>query len=127
MTRFLFSVIFILLLVSCRKDDSDIAPSTRTIIVYMAADNDFSEDAWDNINEMQRGYIEKGINLIVFIDPSDDVPQILRVNHGETIRVKTYPEFNSADVTQMRQVLNDIVDLYPAASYGLVLWSHGTS
>jgi hypothetical protein len=31
------------------------------------------------------------------------------------------------DAAQMREVLNDITELYPAASYGLVLWSHGTS
>jgi len=27
----------------------------------------------------------------------------------------------------MKQVLNDIIQMYPAQEYGLILWSHGTS
>jgi hypothetical protein len=38
-----------------------------------------------------------------------------------------YQEFNSADVMQLRQVLNDIIQMYPAENYGLVLWSHAIS
>ena len=117
-----------ILFASCSKDDDTVViPTDRTIVVYMAANNDLSDDAWDNINKMQSGYEEKGANLIVFIDTADDTPHILRIGRGSSTRVKTYPEFNSADEVKMREVLNDIIELYPAASYGLVLWSHGTS
>ena len=117
-----------ILLSSCRKGDGlYLLPANRTVIVYMAADNDLSDDAWDNIKEMQKGYAEKGVNLIVFVDPADDVPHILKVERGGCKRIKVYTEFNSADAEQMKQVLNDIIWLYPAENYGLVLWSHGTS
>jgi hypothetical protein len=124
---FLFTLWFILL-VSCSKDGGlELLPANRTVIVYMAADNDLSEDAYDNLREIQSGYEEKGANLIVFIDPADDVPHILKIILGGNQRIKVYPEFNSADTGQMRQVLNDIICMYPAESYGLILWSHGSS
>lgn len=102
-------------------------PSLRTIIVYMAADNDMTDDAWLNIKEMENVFEEKGVNLLVFIDPVNDSPQIRRIGQGGSVRVKNYPEFNSTDSGQMERVLNDIIDMYPASSYGLVLWSHGSS
>ena len=114
--------------VSCNKDDelNDI-PVNCTIIVYMAADNDLSDDAWDNLKSIQSGYIEKGTNLIVFIDPTNDYPHIFQIMKGVNKRIKIYPEFNSVDAGRMRQVINDIIGMYPAPGYGLVLWSHGTS
>ena len=124
---FSYITLCLILFVSCSKDAADDAPPHRTIIVYMAADNDLSEDAWVNISEMQSGFNGKGVNLLVFIDPVDDAPHILQIERGSSKKVKTYPEFNSADAGQMRQVLNDIIGMYPAESYGLVLWSHGTS
>ena len=124
----LYFTLFLILFASCNKDDdTNDVPSHRTIIVYMAADNDLSEDAWDNISEMQTGFDGKNANLVVFIDPSDDAPHILQIERGSSKEVKTYSEFNSADAGQMGQVLNDIIGMYPAESYGLVLWSHGTS
>jgi len=125
--RFFLLFLCLVFLVSCTKDEDWSDPPSRTIIVYMAADNNLSYDAYDNIQEMQNGFSEKGANLIVFMDPADDVPQILQIKHGSTTRVKTYSEFNSAEATQMGKVLSDIVEMYPAESYGLVLWSHGTS
>ena len=127
MKCFLFSnIVFIILLTSCVKDDS-LPDINRTVIVYMTADNDLTEDAYADLSEMQNGFEEKGANLVVFLDPADDVPHILKIGRGNSIRVKTYPEFNSADAVQMERVLNDIIEMYPAGSYGLVLWSHGTS
>ena len=124
----IFLTICFVLIISCCKDDGlDDVSANRTVIVYMASDNDLSEDAWENISEMQNGYMDKRVNLIVFIDPSDDPPQILQIKRGGFARVKTYPEFNSADAGNMKMVLDDVIRMYPAAGYGLILWSHGTS
>ncbi|MFV0593183.1 MAG: clostripain-related cysteine peptidase [Draconibacterium sp.] len=80
-----------------------------------------------------RGYlICDDQNLIVYWDSSSDGCQILKITHDETdeIRsevVKTYPEQNSADTDIFANVLDYICDMYPSQSFGLVLWSHGTS
>jgi len=127
--KYSFGLLLILMwLVSCNKEDcKDEFLTNRTVIVYMAAENDLTDDAYTDIEEMQSGYVEKGANLVVFIDPADEAPHILKIGRGSSTMVKTYPEFNSADAEQMERILNDIIEMYPAASYGLVLWSHGTS
>jgi hypothetical protein len=121
-------IVFFLLSVSCSKDDIPIIiPADRTIIAYMAADNNLSVDALDDIEEMKQVFSEMEANLVVFIDPVGKAPYILEIARDTAINVRTYPEFNSVDATQIRQVLNDIISMYPAESYGLILWSHGTS
>jgi len=128
MKHFSYITLCFILLVSFKKDEiAKEIPSLRTVIVYMAADNDLSEDARDNIRDMQLGFEEKDVNLIVFFDPSNDSPNILQIKKGSSKHIKTYTEFNSCDAAQMGKVLDDIIGMYPSASYGLVMWSHGTS
>ena len=122
---FAFSFIF---LTSCIKEVvHEKEQAKRTIIVYMAADNDLSDDAYADIYEMQNVIQEKDINLVVFLDPADDIPHILEIGYVGSRRVKNYPELNSASASQMEHVLKDVITMYPAISYGLILWSHGTS
>jgi hypothetical protein len=49
------------------KDKDEIPITERTIIIYMAADNDLSADAYyDDIEEMKQGFSGTDANLIVF-------------------------------------------------------------
>lgn len=121
----------LLTFIACQTErDEDIFSTIyaeRTVIVYMSADNDLSADALSDIEEMKKGYRDNGIHLIVFADLAREAPYLLEIAPDSGKTVKTYPEINSANAYQMQEVLNDIVNLYPAHSYGLVLWSHGTS
>ena len=127
-TTILLLCFLLVCLTACSKDDSvERAPAVRTVIAYMAADNDMWLDALADVEEMQAGFSERGVNLVVFLDPAGAPPSLLRIAPGAKVTVKTYPELNSADASQMRQVLSDAIALYPARSYGLVLWSHATS
>jgi hypothetical protein len=93
----------------------------------MVADNDLSGDALVDLEEMRRGYTETGVNLVVLADVAGEAPYLLRIDETGGQKIKTYPEFNSADAVKMQSVLNEIIKIYPAGHYGLVLWSHGTS
>jgi hypothetical protein len=116
------------LFVSCSKEDiADEDTAIRTIIVYMAADNDLSADALTDIEEMKQGFSETGVRLTVFVDVPDEAPYLLEIGKNKSERIKTYDELNSADVETLQKVINEIVALYPAGEYGLILWSHGTS
>jgi hypothetical protein len=145
MIKTILQILLILLsFVACNKNDIEppeiedeseiIVPSERvgrTIIVYMAADNDLSVDAVNDIEEMKTGFLsaeenDKNTNLIVFIDPARADPYILNITQNiDTVR--EYQEFISTDALQMKQILEDIIFMYPADRYGLILWSHGTS
>jgi hypothetical protein len=130
MTRIVLLSFLLTLLVACSDDDiniHEVIPIKRTIIVYMAANNDLSGDALVDLEEMQRGYTETGANLVVLADVAGEAPYLLRIDETGGQKIKTYPEFNSADAAKMKSMLSEIIQMYPADHYGLILWSHGTS
>jgi hypothetical protein len=120
--------LFAVMAAGCRKEEPPAPlPASRTVIVYLAADNDLSGDALVDLEEMRRGYTETGNNLVVLADVAGEAPYLLQITGAGGKRVKTYPEFNSADADRLRDALSEIIELYPADRYGLILWSHGNS
>jgi hypothetical protein len=85
--------IIILLFASCNKDE---VPE-RTVIVYMAADNDLWDVVYVDLNEMKQGYRETGVNLVVLMDVADETPRLLKITEDGEQEIKTYQEFDSAD------------------------------
>ncbi|MDR0574016.1 MAG: hypothetical protein LBG96_08325 [Tannerella sp.] len=129
MRQLLYILIGCIAFTACSKDDgTEETPAiSRTIIVYMAADNDLSGDALIDLEEMKQGFMETDVNLVVFSDLPGELPRIMKISPESATEVHTYPEFNSTEPSQMRQILNNIISMYPADEYGLILWSHGTS
>ena len=109
----------------------------RTVIVYMIADNNLDCFSVEDINEMEKGWdIKQNGNLIVYLDRAEGAnpahPVVYKIRNDTSQNIVSdiimiYPEQNSADKTVMNKVLKDIIHEYPAHSYGLVLWSHGSA
>lgn len=126
--------------VSCSKDgDGGPQPKAdRTVLVYMAADNNLSYNAKSNIISMIRS-VPDGVNLLVYINLPGRTSRLLKISHenipisvsdldsyiDKQQAVKTYSDDNAASPDVMRGVIGDAIRLYPAESYGLILWSHG--
>jgi len=120
---FLFIILF-----SCKEDETQIREKpVRTVIVYMAADNNLSNDAIKNLEQIKDGYRKNGANLIVFIDTADENPKLLEIINNKTLVIKEYSEFDSVSADKIKEILLEIVNLYPSDNYDLVLWSHGSS
>lgn len=115
------------ILSSCEQTEIEQAKANHVLIAYIAADNDLSEDALKNLREMEDAYRYTGAKLLVFIDTLDDLPRLLEVTENGNVLIAEYQEFNSVSVAKMGEVLQEIVSLYPADQYGLIMWSHGTS
>lgn len=120
----------VLVLSACHDDPVDEVSTTpqKTIIVYMAAENSLYGFVQDDLNEMRIGAAELPLEhqIIVFLDNRQN-PRIYRINRNGMETVKEYTEdFYSTDSTMMENVLKDIFTTYPAQSYGMVLWSHGS-
>ncbi|MBQ4279591.1 MAG: hypothetical protein IJC16_06535 [Rikenellaceae bacterium] len=127
--------------VACSKDGDEappVAEQTRTVLIYLAADNNLDSYAKQNIKEMAYGSrgIPANCDLVVYVDPAvadpengfdDSAPRLLHFGYGDSeARVlKIYPEQNSASPEVLASVIDDACSLYPAESYGLILWSHG--
>jgi len=121
------SFVFLFAFTACQKKELPDNRAPRTIIVYMAADNDLSGVVSTNLDQMKQGFSETGTHLIVFLDKKDESPRLLEIHPGKETLVKSYSELNSADPAVMKEIISEIIGLYPAKEYGLVLWSHATS
>ncbi|MCS2890214.1 clostripain-related cysteine peptidase [Parabacteroides faecis] len=97
----------------------------------MAADNTLTGFDKENINSMLKGSTKdalNGGNLIVYVDSKDTIPLLIQITpEGENI-LKSYPEHvNSVSVETMKEVIEEVKTDFPAKSYGLMLWSHGSN
>ena len=103
----------------------------RTVLVYMLGSNTLGGFVESNISAMKKA-VEKGAlhngNLLLYIDRYNTVPTLeklsLRDGAVERTVVKSYEDRNSATVEAMSSVCDDVRTLYPASSFGLILWSH---
>ena len=138
--RFLIKTILLCLiaciLASCHDtDDPVIEKVDRTVLIYMAADNSLNSYWSKNVDQMLAaagGNNLNGGHLLIYVDPKNDTPRLLQVVQGsdgsmETQTVREYEEHNSASVEVLREVIGYVTGHYPAESYGLGLWSHGTA
>jgi hypothetical protein len=96
----------------------------------MAADNNLYKNAKTDIEEMMMSEIPANSHLLVYWDVpewSDNTcPQLFEIQQGKMIPIKQYESHNSATGEVLQSVINDAITLFPAETYGLILWSHGT-
>ena len=134
--RFLFCALAMALtLFSCKKAEMEeivVVKRPKTVLLYMVANNNLSYDAENSISRLQNGYIpsDEG-NLLVYKHCAGMDPVLLHIKKGEegTVVADTayrFPPRVSATKSALTQALNVTQALFPADSYGLILWSHGT-
>ena len=118
----------LLTLSSCiRNDVAEDLPS-RTVLVYIAADNNLVTNANPNIYSMSSamGSGMGHLNLLAFVDRHGAVPVMLRIHDHKIDTLNTYPELNSADASTLAEAIDFVRSNYKSDSYGLIMWSHGT-
>ncbi|MCD7850746.1 MAG: clostripain-related cysteine peptidase [Parabacteroides sp.] len=120
---------------SCSDDKEIPEPQpTRTILVYMMANNSLDSYASKNIQSMIAGATNQNLNggnLIVYYAPRGSNPELLQIKEENGVvnkfHIKDYDKQNSADPDVMLSVIKEVTTQYKADSYGLILWSHGTA
>lgn len=106
----------------------------RVVLLYLAANNNLSGYAEDNIDALKAGYLpgEQDLDiLLVYKHLSGSNPELIRLYRdgaGKAIEdiVAVYQDQNSATPEVLRGVLNKMKSIFPADDYGLILWSHAT-
>jgi hypothetical protein len=98
----------------------------------MVGDNSLGTEVDPDLNEMEKGWND-GIdgNLIAYIDQKRIAPYLLKITSDKTSHVVSkevmkYSEQNSSSIKVMEKVIADVKSMYPAKSYGLILWSHAS-
>ncbi len=106
----------------------------RTVMVYMLANNTLGSAGYDtsDLQEMlegvEAGALGEGGRLLVFHEVSyGAAPEMKEVTPAGIVTLKTYPgDISGVEASTMSMALDDMKALAPAASYGLVLWSHAS-
>ena len=111
----------------------------RNILFYIGADSNgidngsTGDEPKAQLNVIRAGWIPGKGELLIFADQTNRPPCLMRINkikgadglYGiDTVHV--YNEENSADATVLRRVIDTVVTLYPADSYGMIFFSHAS-
>lgn len=133
--------IFILMLslvtTSCYKEEvvGHSENTNRTILFYMAADNDLADEVQEKIQAITAAYAPgPGENhLLIYLDAgTNGTPRLMEVKQGvngsgNTLEVvEEYPDENSASERVFRRVLSTMTLQFPAVDYGLIMFSHSS-
>ena len=122
-----FLITCLTVLCACHHDDPKPERAGRVVLVYMAAENNLNAQSFGDLSEMMEGsnQISKNDKLLVFVDKKNLNPYILKMENGDTVRMKTFKEnLVTADPATLRVALQWMLDKYQADSYALVLWGH---
>lgn len=115
----------------------DCYADSRTILVYVVAENSLSGGAVSDLNEILLGVknsnLYMGDKVVVYLDDTR-LPRIYCID--KTVTAQTYTELvpeveyekdvNSASKEQFEAILQYVKERYPASSYGVVMWSHAS-
>ena len=123
-------VLLFFFLVSCEKNDVE-PQKTRTLMVYLAGDNNLSGHMQKNISSMMSAWKKSyNANIVIYFDAPNAAPELYTFRFkGKEVEkqvLKTYEEMDSADPEVLKKILNEMQDLYPSDSYGLILGSHAS-
>ena len=115
---------------SCSNDDgnSNVREPQRTVLIYMAGENNLSAFADDDLAEIKAGSksLADNQNLIVYVDQSSKKPYMARVKNGVLTDSVSMNETSTANPEVMEDVIRQVRSKYPAQSYGMVLWGHSS-
>ncbi len=141
MKKFLIALCALGLMTACHKDDNEEEKAGRTVLIYMAAENNLGRNnngerfAYDDILEIKKGVRTIGNNhLVVYVDKCNDpdpefndpTPYMLHFHEGELKDSIPLKETYTADAAVLEMVARQAFDSWPAKSYALCLWGHGT-
>ena len=127
------------LLSACSKDDDEKkTPQTRTVLVYMSAENSLSNYADADLKEIKDASImlTEDDQLLVWFDRAkqNELPWLARIVNGQlkdsvsiaNMQISDKDDYSS-DPHVFEKVLTYAYGHYPAVDgYGLVLWSHAS-
>lgn len=134
---FYIILIFPLMFTSCLNEEADGQPkmAARTVLVYLAGDNGLGEEAQKKLDSLVAAWSVAGENnhLLVYQDcGKSSLPslmEIVRSKNGEAAHIEVLEEYeqeNSASQATFIRVLNKMEELFPAADYGLVVFSEAS-
>jgi len=100
-----------------------------TIIQYNDADNELGVYARDDIREMMAVGSDSNVNIVVLYDTYAGDAAPYYIVKGGALRITGYPELekelNMGSQQTVVDLLEMVLEMFPAENYALVIWDHG--
>lgn len=128
----LFTILFsCILFVTCESENPKTITPKRTLLVYLAGDNNLSEEVKQKSDALLSGWQPSLGELLILADShTGSSPYLLKAQkvHNQITydTIKYYQETNSASSSLLSSTIEDMKNIAPAESYGLILFSHAT-
>ncbi len=127
----ILSCVLLCIINACETEPTLPPESPRTVLIYMVAQNNLSNNAVKDLNEIKTAVIAGDLGdsrLLIYIDRNSYDPQLIEYdNSGNAQVLKQYnAETLSVSVERMSQVVDDAKNLAPAQHYSMIMWGHGT-
>ncbi len=104
-------------------------PRKRTIMVYIAADNDLFYFAWNNIKQLAKG-ANPNCNIIVFLNEPGIHKKtqiyLIEKNRAVLLNKDNKQKLDSGNPKTLIDFCTWVVQNFPADEYTLDLWNHGS-
>ena len=121
-------------LAGCCEEKETIDVKGRTVLVYMVASN-LGGQLNANIEDMILAATAKNLNygkLVVFYSENQHTAELFEIKEGAggvvtRHHIRDYENMSAVSPATMREVIDEVIRLYPNESYGMVLSSHGTA
>jgi hypothetical protein len=129
MKKIIIAILAVAVFAACSKDDPEESPiAQRTVLIYMAAQNNLNSYAYYDLKEIEDGIKNIGDNhLVVYHDRAMQDPVLLHYRNGELRdSIPMDPEAVVCDPATLKAVAKRVFTDYPANDYGLVLWGHAS-
>lgn len=118
---------------SCCEKENVNQETLRSVLIYMAGNNNLSSDLIYNIESLKQGFLPYNGNILIYLDVPNKNPVLLKLVKNKatnSIVTDTIAKYgageHATDPAVLTKTLNYMRDHYPAKEYGLILSSHGT-
>ena len=106
-------IILSFILINCKDDASNLFPlKNRTVLVYLAANNNLSDEAKINIEQMESNIGDIDGNLLVYAKLPNNKPLLYQIFNengwGKKKILNEYENLNSSNPLVLGKVISDV-------------------
>jgi len=120
-------------LYACVNAEIEDNKGKRNILFYIGGDNSLGYEPRQKIDEMRKGWQPGKGEMLIYVDQRDSDAYLLRITDEQEENgyyildtLETYVNDNSADCAVLSRVVDEVVNGFPADSYGMIFFSHAS-
>lgn len=116
------------LLSSCSKQDDEPVTVNRVLLVYLAGDNNLSDESYQKLEAIRQGSkVTADSRILVYRDARDAIPCLMEITENNSIKIiESYESENSADAAVLSRTIAKAKSIYPDAGFNLLVFSHAS-